>query len=149
MMREIKFRAKPKNTELFGEWVYGWPFFENRQNCPVEEGVWWFLYPGLTGSMQQISVDATTIGEYTGLKDKNGREIYEGDIVRFDLQDYQGGDHISILPVVYRGSSFGFAMRSEPSIPEPDCWEDLDIVEAEDMEYEVLGNIHENPELLK
>jgi len=72
--------------------------------------------------------------QYTGVKDKNEVEIYEGDIVRDS--DFDGSD---IGKIVYDGGSF-YSLR-------PDNY----IVPLNDAEvtYEVIGNIYENPELLK
>ena len=68
-MREIRFRAKRKDT---GEWLY-WNLLDG------------FSYP------KEI-IDEDTVGQYTGLKDKNGKEIYEGDILVDTASDGNGGE---------------------------------------------------------
>ena len=70
-----------------------------------------------------------TEGQFTGLRDKNGNEIYEGDVVRFPLLDNRGGH-----PVVVEWKDAG--------------WNWLNIHYTGGLEVEVIGNIHENPELL-
>jgi uncharacterized phage protein (TIGR01671 family) len=74
--REIKFRGKPHQQD---SWVYGnlvvtlWnTYIIPMYDCSIEPP-------------QFISVDPKTVGQYTGLKDKNGKEIYEGDEVFFPL----------------------------------------------------------------
>ena len=70
MKREIKFRGKDHN----GKWHYGTYYF----------GV---MYPtSFSGHyINDVLIDENTIGEFTGLKDKNGKEIYEGDVVTFNV----------------------------------------------------------------
>lgn len=129
-MREIKFRGK---NIVSGEWSYGdftpekmWP--TKLVDCVGE-------YP----SEPAQSVRPETVGQYTGLKDKNGREIYEGDILRLVYPEYT-----VTVKVEWREKSCCFSVtrvdREEKSFI-------LDIWESQ--HGEVIGNIHDNPELLK
>lgn len=94
-MREIKFRAK----DCSGQWVYG-DLIHKRHD---KEAILIQDERGL-GS----DVDTTTIGQYTGLKDKNGKEIYEGDVVLTPLIDPISRDLVGceVREVVFYNGSF-------------------------------------------
>ena len=79
-MREIKFRAKTIDT---GKWLYGC------LQVPRIEGGGYYMWDA---NMRQRKVDPETIGEFTSLKDRNGNDIYEGDIISFD---YGVGEPVS------------------------------------------------------
>ena len=133
-MREIKFRGKRIDN---GEWVYGYYFIEERD---IEDGIIWRDIPQIQqrygDHYQYFDVIPETIGQYTGLIDKNGREIYEGDIVRID--------DLGIGIVDYEEGRFAMRRREERF-----CWPVYCRIDHSPFVPEVIGNIYENPELLE
>lgn len=138
-MRTIKFRAKRLDN---GEWVYG--DYHHRVggvHCIID------MQPDFQGKVEYVVIQVApdTIGQFTGLLDKNGKEIYEGDIVKWILTmprigvygGYEEYDTEEIGEIKWDAGALqlgeycaaGFAYESEDYA-------------------EVLGNIHDNPELL-
>ena len=155
-MREIKFRGKRVDN---GDWVHGlftmtkWqsisPFehngiwhepewevreeFKHMVKCQeINRSRYWFAAIQQSKNFDSIlEVDPDTVGQFTGLKDKNGKDIYEGDIVH-----YWGGEY-------YQGYwEFNRTVVIKDMID--DCF-----MMGEYEFLEVIGNIYENPELLE
>ena len=123
-MREYLFRGKPKHytnhDKVKVEWVYG-----NLQLLENKTVVW----------VADRAVIPETAGQFTGLTDKNGVKIFEGDIVEYDglnhLVDWHPNDAIFVATIP-RIQELGFvAYMSEAD------------------QFTILGNIHDNPELLE
>ena len=134
-MREILFRGKT----LKDEWVYG-------NYCGAEyltgNGIEHLIIE-VPKNGRSAKVIPETVGQYTGLTDKNGKKIFEGDIVVCS-QEINGNfidRHIEIGYVEMKHGAFGLHRKQGYYRPFKD-W-------LEDYEYEVIGNIHDNPELLK
>lgn len=130
MEREILFRAKhihamDSNEYLNGRWVHGYLSDKNYINDKSLEG--------------EFLVDENTICQYTGLTDKNGKKIFEGDILRHADE--------TILKTVWNDRKYGFAAQCvKGSALLKDCkW---GLWEFESDEVEVIGNVFDNPELL-
>lgn len=81
-MREIKFRGKRLDN---GEWIEG-DLLRMLDH--------WFIFPDpAPEGIDKYAVDPATVGQYTGLKDKNGKEIYEGDVIRSPLSEDKTRPH--------------------------------------------------------
>lgn len=127
-MREILFRGKRSN----GEWAYG--NLQTAADCAfISE------FMGYCNA-----VDPETVGQYIG-PDKNGEKIFEGDIGRYKQTDgaKRNGKPITCIgKVVYNAKTASFAVESKD---EAGC-KYFDYFPIKD--FEVVGNIHDNPELL-
>lgn len=129
-MRKYFFRGKRKDN---GEWVYG--YYCRCGWTGMEKDV---IIPSHASALYGIDVIPETVGQYTELTDKNGTKIFEGDIVkcisRFDAKD---------MVVIFETAEFHLV----------DCQRYKNYTECcgyrhfGTLETEVIGNIHDNPEL--
>ena len=142
-MREILFRGKMDN----GEWVYGSFCMDALEQFNGLCGIDGFirLYDKGKGKMQTYEVDRETIGQYTGLMDKNGKRIFEGDIVAQNWYDYDEPRDDSFGKVVFCEYDCSFSVMDVNK----DGFMPLGRCGSYHWEVEVIGNIHDNPELLK
>ena len=136
-MREILFRGKCNETCKYnGQWIEG--FYGEDDGKPI---IAHSTDRGLIGYF----CEPDSIGQYTGLTDKNGKKIFEGDIIKI-VPDYDYSDDYSISKVYsyngifcvdYHGDDFDSTALGflEDYLPDGD--------------FEVIGNIHDNPELLE
>ena len=129
-MREILFRGKRIDN---GEWVYGAYMAHDYDGHTI-------LNQNLgVGTLQGFEVIPETVGQYTGLKDKNGKEIYEGDIVIAWSQGYQATGEVKqridglwlMYPAYQHGKQWGLCPNPKGGTT-----------------VEIIGNIYENPELM-
>jgi len=139
-MREYLFRGKTKVIagdsfnmgKADGEWVQGYLY--NDVGC-------WKIKKFETDYADfSYEVDPETVGQYTGLTDKNGKKIFEGDIVKFNRANALGYTTSRIGEVKYYDELPIFYIYANTG----DAW-DWCVCE----EIEVIGNIHDNPELLE
>ena len=141
-MREILFRGKRCDN---GEWVQG--FYVRADHHWHKNGIhkdWIALGASANGGWfalhNKYAVKSETVGQFTGLTDKTGKKIFEGDIVEWFLPEVS--EYPSMAYIEYDEESFAWRV----------CWQkyDPDWLEGLNKEYiSVIGNIHDNPELLE
>lgn len=144
-MREILFRGKRVDN---GGWAYGDYHKFTCTTSSISPVPTYYIMGTDASSKAQIWVDSTTIGQYTGLQDKNGKKIFEGDICDFTVFDCCDNDTQYRGVVTYVGSRFMLWKSVESEYYGADGGFDLDWVISQDDEFEIIGNIHDNPELL-
>lgn len=135
MKREIKFRGKRVDTN---QWIVGgYTEWENIKECP--------RYAIIAPNGDYYDVDPGTVGQFTGMKDKNGKEIYEDDLLKYAT--------LEPAVVEYWGGSFGYWLnkgaRYQSFMSYAHHNFEFNSVKQRSYEHEVIGNIHDNPELLK
>lgn len=138
-MREILFRGKRKDN---GEWVYGAYY----GLCRITNKAGGFEHEHLMRQSDNeplYRVDPETVGEYTGLTDKNGKRIFEGDIVRY-RPEYWSEPHWSV--VEYCADKWNY-----PAFDLKDHDYEANGLQCAHEEgcCEVIGTIYDNPELLE
>lgn len=148
MSKEIKFRGRSVQS---GKWLYG---YLGEVNIEVLQSIYkekvifenlaWFNTDNFGYVVNDYSVDESTIGQFTGLHDKNGKEIYEGDILR-SLQSNK------LMVVVYDeiGASFVVAVINKNSARKLGVQFHISKSWLKKYPKEVIGNIHDNPNLME
>lgn len=126
-MREILFRGKGTRGKHSGEWVTG-----DLWHHADKESV---VYSNELDS--KVWVSAKTVGQFTGITDKNDKEIFEGDVVRYTNKD---GTH-AFYEVVWSNSCGAWMLQYHGA---PGFFS----VAGFRLLVEVIGNIHDNPDLL-
>lgn len=137
-MREILFRGQTRKkgekvrldgTSIDSNWVYGGIFPNNKGG---DFAIIYQQYP----KIEKYTVYADTVGQYTGLLDKNGKKIFEGDIIQ-SLETKETAvvqwfpEHFAFMVWCKSSNEVGF------------------LYECTKSNIEVIGNIHDNPELLE
>lgn len=128
-MREILFRGKRIDN---GEWVEGYYVKINDVSVIITEHYveYFDRISGKTSNSGQYIVDRSTVGQYTGLTDKNGKKIFEGDIVKH-LSD-------NMVYLIEYDNRFGMYVSKRKNSSYSGC-----------IRCEIISNIHDNPELLE
>lgn len=124
MDREIKFRGKNESNQfIFGDLIQ----YENGDTAIFEKKITRYGYEA-TQISNRTKVDKETIGQFTGLHDKNGKDVYENDLVLVNGQIYE---------VVYVKGMFAIGIKGCGYLP------------LKNVIFEIIGNIYDNKDLLE
>lgn len=139
-MREILFRGKTVDK---GEWVEGWYGEKSFGAWPLRAAIT-PCDDARNGYLHYEEIIPETVGQYTGREDKNGQKIFEGDIIAAVLPDskYQRRFEWPLMHVEFWKGSFFLATEHGSMFSALSGFSPY-------VNFEVVGNIHDNPEMLK
>ena len=157
-MRTILFRGKEFSGAINHSWLFG-SLDTTEKECPS------IIYIDKFGNRCRVFLDPKTVGQYTGLTDKNGKKIFEGDIIRYaDNDEYEMYLESLEFPEEYEGADFSRMWTVDEVVYGDKIGYPAFDLNAHDFEcnglaelsesggqwfYEVIGNIYDNPELLE
>ena len=132
-MREILFRAKQNYTK---EWLYG-AVVKDGDECLITVGEPDGLY-----KQKMTVVEESTVGQFTGLTDKNGKRVFEGDIIKHNNTHFVvefSSNHLGFICIDRKHKTRGGFAN----------WRDGNWMKNVSSYIQIIGNIHDNPELLE
>lgn len=149
-MRETEFRAWVRPGKMqYGVVPFKWDFCIDKMytKCIESTGNGLFDSGGYTakwelGGFRYVEEAENNLMQYTGLKDKNGKELYEGDIFSHNNRNFQ---------IIFSENKLVLLARligTGKNTDKPSNWRDLEWVNNVSKHIEIIGNIYENPELL-
>lgn len=133
-MRTVMFRAQ----ELVDKcWIFGWFTRAAGWDATCE------IRPAYAADGEMVEVDPDTVGQYTGITDKNGCHIYEGDIIRAVLPETVAcREYVwPLMAVAFHEGAFGVWQSQREFTPLRSF--------SSRVEFEIVGNIHDNPDMME
>lgn len=144
-MRTIKFKGKSIDSS---EWIEGYYYKECGHTYIIEDK----QKDSLLNRNKAVLIDPSTVCQFTSFHDKNGYEIYEGDVLRSDeypfscAQDGKRDNYFGIVFYDEESAAFGMKSVKNPKARVIGIYDDVydEITQEKLIDFEVIGNIHED-----